>query len=136
MLDIGKAFNLTFKPWQAEKIAKGFMRVGQVMDVLGVALDIGMQLKDDYDAEAHRRELKAFRQNVRSEFNGFAGELLDFGRSFVEGQLESALGQVITDLDEKIEIIRSTNARQNEKAAALRKILADCRTLIQEIHQG
>ena len=136
VLDIGKAFNLTFKPWQAEKIAKGFMRVGQVMDVLGVALDIGMQLKDDYDAEAHRRELKAFRQNVRSEFNGFAGELLDFGRSFVEGQLESALGQVITDLDEKIEIIRSTNARQNEKAAALCKILADCRTLIQEIHQG
>ena len=84
VLDIGKAFNVKFKPWQTEKIARGFARAGKVMDVLGVALDIGLQIKDDYDAEAQRRELKKFQNNVRAEFFNFAGELVDFGRGFIE----------------------------------------------------
>ncbi len=100
VLDIGNAFNVKFKPWQAEKIARGLARAGKVMDVLGVVLDIGLQLKDDYDAETQRRELKKYCQSVRAEFYGFAGELVDFGRVFAEEQLNSALGGTISELDE------------------------------------
>ena len=136
VLDIGNAFNVKFKPWQAEKIARGLARAGKVMDVLGVVLDIGLQLKDDYDAETQRRELKKYCQSVRAEFYGFAGELVDFGRVFAEEQLNSALGGTISELDEKIEVIRSANAAQNETSAALRALLNECRGLIQEIHRG
>lgn len=136
VLDIGNAFNVKFKPWQAEKIARGLARAGKVMDVLGVVLDIGLQLKDDYDAETQRRELKKFCQSVRAEFYGFAGELVDFGRTFAEEQLNNALGGTISELDEKIEVIRSANAAQNETSAALRALLNECRGLIQEIHRG
>ena len=136
VLDIGNAFNVKFKPWQAEKIACGLARAGKVMDVLGVVLDIGLQLKDDYDAETQRRELKKYCQSVRAEFYGFAGELVDFGRVFAEEQLNSALGGTISELDEKIEVIRSANAAQNETSAALRALLNECRGLIQEIHRG
>lgn len=136
VLDIGNAFNVKFKPWQAEKIARGLARAGKVMDVLGVVLDIGLQIKDDYDAETQRRELKKFCQSVRAEFYGFAGELVDFGRTFAEEQLNNALGGTISELDEKIEVIRSANAAQNETSAALRALLNECRGLIQEIHRG
>ena len=136
VLDIGKAFNVKFKPWQTEKIARGFARAGKVMDVLGVALDIGLQIKDDYDAEAQRRELKKFQNNVRAEFFNFAGELVDFGRGFIEEQLDNALGKTISELDDKIEVIRSANARQNEISSELRSILNECRGLIQDIHRG
>lgn len=136
VLDIGNAFNVKFKPWQAEKIARGLARAGKVMDVLGVVLDIGLQLKYDYDAETQRRELKKFCQSVRAEFYGFAGELVDFGRTFAEEQLNNALGGTISELDEKIEVIRSANAAQNETSAALRALLNECRGLIQEIHRG
>ena len=136
VLDIGNAFNVKFKPWQAEKIARGLARAGKVMDVLGVVLDIGLQIKDDYDAETQRRELKKFCQSVRAEFYGFAGELVDFGRVFAEEQLNNALGGTISELDEKIEVIRSANAAQNETSAALRTLLNECRGLIQEIHRG
>ena len=136
VLDIGHAFNKKFKPWQAEKITRGFARAGKVMDVLGVALDVGLQIKDDYDAETQRRELEEFKQNVRAEFNGFAKELVDFGRNFAEEQLDNALGGEISELDEKIELIRSTNATQNETSAAFRVLLNECRGLIQEIHRG
>ena len=136
VLDIGNAFNVKFKPWQAEKIARGLARAGKVMDVLGVVLDIGLQIKDDYAAETQRRELKKFCQSVRAEFYGFAGELVDFGRVFAEEQLNNALGGTISELDEKIEVIRSANAAQNETSAALRTLLNECRGLIQEIHRG
>ena len=95
-----------------------------------------MQIKDDYDAETQRRELEEFKQNVRAEFNGFAKELVDFGRNFAEEQLDNALGGEISELDEKIELIRSTNATQNETSAAFRVLLNECRGLIQEIHRG
>ena len=106
------------------------------MDVLGVVLDIGLQIKDDYDAETQRRELKKFCQSVRAEFYGFAGELADFGRVFAEEQLDNALGGTISELDDKIEVIRSANAAQNETSSALRALLNECRGLIQEIHRG
>ena len=136
VLQIGHAFKYNFKPWQAEKIARGVARAGKALDVIGVALDVGLQIKDDYDAETQRRGLEEFKQNVRAEFNGFAKELVDFGRNFAEEQLDNALGGEISELDDKIELIRSTNATQNETSAVLRALLNECRGLIQEIHRG
>ena len=136
VLDIGHAFNKKFKPWQAEKITRGFARAGKVMDVLGVALDVGLQIKDDYDAEVKRKEIEKYCQDVRAEFYGFAGDLMDFGSNFVEEQLDNALGGTISKLDDNIEVIRSTNAAQNETSATLRALLNECRGLIKEIHRG
>ncbi len=135
VLDLGNAFNYKFKPWQAEKLARRVNKIGVAMSVAAVFLDAAMQIKDDFDAQARSMELKKYQQDIRSEFNGFAGELTDFGRSFLEAQLDAALGQYIAELDSKLEAIRAASTAKSEKAKELEGILRDCRALIEEIHK-
>lgn len=133
--EIGSALK-SLKPWKAEKLIKKINRAGVVMSVAAVAIDAAIQIKDDYDAEMRRKELKKLQQSVRSEFNDFASELLDFGNSFIEANLDKAIGGVISNLDDKIEVIREGNSRRNAKSAELREILNDCRALIRQIHKA
>lgn len=136
VLAAGKLVQYKFKPWQAAKIAGKIEKAGQVLGVLGVAIDIGMQLKEEFDEEKRRRMLQEFRRNVRSQFNEFAAELSDFGRSYIEDYLNQPLEMPLSDLDGKIDAIRSASGQRSAKCEELHKVLDDCRKLIAEIHKS
>ena len=136
VLAAGKLINYQFKPWQALKIAGKIEKAGQVLGILGVAIDVGMQLKEELDEEKRRRMLREFRRNVRSHFNEYAAELSDYGRSCIETILNDAMETPISSLDDKIEAIRSAAGQRSDKSEKLRAVLKDCRRLIEEIHKA
>lgn len=136
VLAAGSLIKYKFKPWQAVKIAGKIEKAGQVLGVLGVALDIGMQLKEELDEEKRRHMLQEFRRNVRSQFNEFAAELSDFGRSYIESCLNQPLESPLNDLDDKIDAIRTASGQRSEQCDRLRSVLEDCRRLIAEIHKA
>lgn len=135
VLKVGHAIGYKFKPWQAIKITKGVAIAGQAFAALGVVFSIGMQIKSDSDEEKMRNQLKDNRQNIRSQFNGAAKELEDFGRDYAKKYVCTCLDEPITDIDANIEEIRKNRNERSLSCKELEHVLTDCRKLIHDIHQ-
>lgn len=134
VLKIGHGLGIKFKPWQAIKITRGVAVAGQVLNFLGVGLSIFMQIKSDIDAENVREDLRTNRQNVRSQFNEVANQLMDTGKLVIKDNVTWPLDNSIIEIDRNIQAIRETQEHRSEVCLKLEKLQAECQRLIQEIH--
>ncbi len=131
---IGHGIGFRFKPWQAIKITKGIAIGGQVLNALGVGLSVFMQIKADKDEERIREDLKKNRQNVRSQFNTAANELIDFSRQYIKESVNCPLEASIATIDGNIQEIRDTRSSRSASCRELENLQKECRLLIQDIH--
>lgn len=133
---IGHFFGHKFKPWEAVKITKGIAVAGKALSILGVVFQVGMQVKEDIDAQRVEEEMRSNRENIRSGFNEAARELekhfVNALRNFIEAEFDSRISQV----DEKIDEIRSLRKNKNENCLRLEAVLKENRQLIREIHNA
>lgn len=136
VVKIGHSIGYKFKPWQAIKLTKGIAIGGQVLSVLGVGLSVFMQLKSDHDEEQAREDLRANRQNIRSQFNLVANELENHGKLFVKEQVNSLLRDSITTLDGSIQEIRESRTNRNLACQSFEGLQRECRSLIRDIHMA
>ena len=133
---IGHFFGHKVKPWEAVKITKGIAVAGKALSILGVVFQVGMQVKEDIDAQRVEEEMRSNRENIRSGFNEAARELekhfVNALRNFIEAEFDSRISQV----DEKIDEIRSLRKNKNENCLRLEAVLKENRQLIREIHNA
>ncbi|MFV0364628.1 MAG: LeoA/HP0731 family dynamin-like GTPase, partial [Suipraeoptans sp.] len=133
---IGHFFGHKFKPWEAVKITKGIAVAGKSLSILGVVFQVGMQVKEDIDTQRVEDEMRSNRENIRSGFNEAARELekhfVNALRNFIEAEFDSRISQV----DEKIDEIRSLRKNKNENCLRLEAVLKENRQLIREIHKA
>ncbi len=134
VLKVGKGLGVKFKPWQAIKITRGVAIAGQVLNFLGVGLSIFMQIKSDIDEEKVREDLRTNRQNIRSQFNEVASQLMDSGKKVIKENVTLPLNNSIMEIDRNIQAIRETREHRSETCLKLEKLQSECQDLIQKIH--
>lgn len=134
VLKVGKGLGVKFKPWQAIKIARGIAVAGEVLSFLGIGLSVFLQIKSDADAEKLREDLRINRQNVRSQFNEVAGQLIDIGNSIIKDNVTLPLECSVKEIDRNIQDIRDTRENRSKECIKLEELRSECQSLIQEIH--
>ena len=133
---IGHFFGHKFKPWEAVKITKGIAVAGKALSILGVVFQVGMQVKEDIDAQRVEEEMRSNRENIRSGFNEAARELEKHFVNALRNFIEAEFGSRISQVDEKIDEIRSLRKNKNENCLRLEAVLKENRQLIREIHNA
>ena len=134
VLKAGHAIGYKFKPWQAIKLTKGIAIGGRVLSIFGVGLSVFMQIKSDHDEDKMHTDLMHNRQNIRSQFNDAACELEDYGTKYVSENITKALAAPLTELDEKIDEIRTSKLSRSSACRQMESLERECKQLIHEIH--
>lgn len=135
VLDIGHFFGHSFKPWEAVKLVKGINVAGKVLGAFGVVLSIGMQAKDDIDAEKREQEMRTSRDNLRAGFNNAANEVIRYFNNALGNFLAENYQNRIDEIDSQIAEIRSMRIGKSETCKLLETAQSDCRLLISDIHR-
>lgn len=136
--NVGHFFKVKFKPYQALKITKGLATAAKAASVLGVALDLGMNAKEDYDRAKADRDIKRCRQDVRQSFNKTADELERTGREGVRKLLqdpEEGLEKAIHTIDGQIGEIRLSRKNKTSYCEEIESLLVTCHEIIGSIRK-
>lgn len=136
VLDIGHFFGHSFKPWEAVKWVKGINVAGKILGAFGVVLSIGMQAKDDVDADKREQEMRQGRENLRAGFNNAANEVIKYFNNALGNFLSENYQNRIVEIDSQIAEIRSMRLGKSETCKLLESAQTDCRLLISDIHQS
>ena len=136
VLKIGHTIGYKFKPWQAVKITKGIAVGSQVLSIVGIGLEVFMQIKEDRDEDKKALELKNNRQTIRGQFYNAADELEEYGREYVHENITEPLDDSIREINESINSIREGRIGKNELCKEIIDLQAECQDLIREIHSS
>ena len=120
---IGHFFGHKFKPWEAVKITKGIAVAGKALSILGVVFSVGMQVKEDADAQRIDAEMRSNRENIRSGFNNAARKLEKHFVNALHKFLEAEFDSRISKVDSKIDEIRTLRRNKNENCLRLESAL-------------
>lgn len=134
VLKVGEKINFKFKPWQAIKIAKGIAILGNVLNALGIGLELFLQLQSDNKEDKLKKELRKNREIIRSQFNTVANSLEDYTSSYITKNVCESLEESINELDKNIQEIRDTRSTRSNRCKELENIQKECRELIADIH--
>lgn len=136
ILDIGHFFGHNFKPWEAVKWVKGMNTAGKVLGILGVVFSLGMQVKEDIDAEKRQKEMRANREKLRTAFNNAATELVKHFRIALSNYLSKNYISRINEIDLQISEIRKMRSGKSDTCKQVESLQSDCKLLISDIHQN
>lgn len=136
VLDIGHFFGHSFKPWEAVKWVKGINTAGKILGAFGVVLSIGMQAKEDINADKREQEMRRSRENLRAGFNNAADEVIRYFNNAVGNFLSENYQTRIAGIDSQISEIRAMRLGKSETCKLLESAQDDCRLLISDIHQS
>jgi hypothetical protein len=136
VLDIGHFFGHSFKPWEAVKWVKGINVAGKVLGAFGVVLSIGMQAKEDVDADKREQEMRKSRETLRAGFNNAANEVIKYFNNALGNFLSENYLTRIAGIDSQISEIRNMRLGKSETCKLLENAQTDCRLLISDIHQS
>lgn len=135
VLKAGKFTGYKFKPWQAIKITKGIAVAAHVVAILGVILNVGMQIAEDVKSDKIRKTLEQNRMKIRSQFNDAANGLEDFGRKYIKEVVDKNVNPSIKEMDENIRNLQMSAQLDNENHKKLLQLQGDCLSLIQDVHR-
>lgn len=136
VLDVGHFFGHSFKPWEAVKWVKGINVAGKALGVFGVVFSLGMQIKDDIDADAHEKEMRSNREKLRTGFNNAANEAVKYFSNALKDFLRKNYTTRIEGIDSQISEIRKIRSGKSETCKLLENAQNDCKLLISDIHQS
>lgn len=134
VLDIGHFFGHSFKPWEAVKWVKGINVAGKVLGVFGVVFSLGMQVKEDVDADKRQQEMRSNREKLRAGFNDAANELVKHFNKALSEYLENNYQSRISEIDNQITEIRKLRVGKSESCKLLEAAQSECKALISDIH--
>jgi len=137
VLDVGHFFGHSFKPWEAVKWAKGINVAGKALGIFGVALSVGLQVKEDYDDEKRQREMRSNRDFVRASFNKAADSLEKQCQNGLRNLLREsdAFQPSVDDINARLDEIQEFHANKSEACRNLVETSKECQGLIEEIHK-
>lgn len=135
VLDIGHFFGHSFKPWEAVKWVKGINVAGKVLGVFGVVFSLGMQAKEDVDADKRQQEMRSNREKLRAGFNDAANELVKHFNKAISEYLANNYHLRISEIDNQISEIRKLRIGKSENYKLLEAAQSECRALIADIHK-
>ena len=115
----------------ASKVAN---RSSSIFGVVGVGLELMLQLKEDTDEQLHLEAMKNNRQNIRSEFNAAAIAMDDYSAEYVKNCVVTPMEQSVKSVEDNIAELRSSRTERSEKCQKLERIQKDIQTLIGRIH--
>ncbi|MDD4238048.1 MAG: 50S ribosome-binding GTPase [Desulfotomaculaceae bacterium] len=136
VLDIGHIFGHSFKPWEAVKLVRGINVAGKVLGVFGVVFSLGMQAKEDVDADKRQQEMRKNREELRAGFNNAANEVVKYFNNALVDFLDKNYLTRIAEIDSQISEIRNMRIGKSETCKLLESAQTDCRLLISDIHQS
>jgi GTP-binding protein EngB required for normal cell division len=136
VLDIGHFFGHGFKPYEALKWVKVANTAGKALSIFGVVLSIGMQAKEDVDADKREQEMRKSRESLRAGFNNAANEIVKYFSNVLGNFLSENYLARITGIDSQIAEIRNMRLGKSEDCKLLESAQTDCRLLISDIHQS
>ncbi len=134
VLDVGHFFGHSFKPWEAIKITKGINIAGKILGVVGTVLSIGMQAKEDYDAEKRVKEQRDAREQIRAAYNMAAESLESHFDTTLNKFLKEKMQPRLNEINDSISSIQKLRASKSEKCNNLLALDTECRNLISDIH--
>ena len=134
VLDIGHFLGHSFKPWEAVKWVKGINVAGKVLGVFGVVFSLGMQVKEDVDADKRQQEMRSNREKLRAGFNDAANELVKHFNKALSEYLENNYQSRISEIDNQITEIRKLRVGKSESCKLLEAAQSECKALISDIH--
>jgi len=105
-----------------------------VLGVVGTILSIGMQAKEDYDAEQRVKEQRDAREQIRAAYNMAAESLESHFETTLKKFLKEKMQPRLNEINENISEIQQLRASKSEKCNNLLALDTECRKLISDIH--
>ena len=136
VLEIGHFFGHSFKPWESVKWVKGINVAGKVLGVFGVVFSLGMQVKEDIDADKRQQEMRNNREELRAGFSNAANEVVKHFNKALSDYLSKNYLPRISEIDLQISEIRSMRIGKSETCKLLESAQSDCKLLIADIHKN
>lgn len=136
VLKAGRLIGHSFKPWEAVKYVRGINAFAKALGVAAVVLSLGMQAKEDADADKLQQERRKNREELRAYFNNIADEAVKHFNKELAGILAEGYLAPIAEIDAQVSEIRTMRTGKSEKCQLLEQAQADCRLLISHIHQN
>lgn len=133
--DIGHFFGHNFKPWEAVKFAKGINVAGKALGVFGVILSVGMQAKEDQEAEQRAQDMRKGRESVRGGFSQAAQSVSRHFRKALANLLEENYIVPIHQIDVRLAEIEKMRAGRSATYDRLTNLQQECQNLISDIHR-
>lgn len=136
VLKVGHFFGHSFKPWEAVKWVKGINVAGKALGAFGVVLSLGMQIKEDVDADKREQEMRRSRETLRAGFNNAANEVVVYFNNALRNFLSENYLTRIDGIDTQISEIRNMRIGKSEICKQIESVQSECKLLISDIHQG
>ena len=136
VLNIGRSMGHSFTPWEAVKIARGIGTAGKVLNIIGIGLNVVLQVQEDREEAKRSEETMRTRQELRSHFAGVAQKIQDEANTVVEGYIREALTEPIEQIREYSDELNRARQDQNAHIEHLAQVSESARKLITRIHEG
>ena len=134
VLGLGHMMGHSFKPWEAVKMARNIGRASAVLSVLGIALDIGAQIKSEWDEARRDAEATSNRREIRTHYEQVAKEMADEAQATVDGYIGEHLTGPLEEMQRCVDDLNQARQEQNQHLERLSEVSRQARDLIAEIH--
>lgn len=119
----------------ASKAGQAASRATSVIGIIGIGLQMALQLKEDYEEQLDLEAKKNNRQNIRSGFNNTATALEDYASDYVKQCVAAPLELSVRSIEDNISDLREARTGRSEKCIRLEKIQKEIQALISGIHE-
>ncbi len=133
--DIGHFFGHNFQPWEAVKFVKKIHVAGKMLGVFGVVLSVGMQAKEDREAEQRAQDMKQGRESVRGGFSQAAQSVSRHFRQALANLMEENYVAPIHQIDVRLAEIEKMRVGRSATYDRLAELQKECHNLISDIHR-
>ncbi|WRP05652.1 GTPase [Rossellomorea aquimaris] len=133
VVNVVKSFGVKFKPWGATKLTKLINKLGPILSIVGVVLDIFFTAKEEYDEAKHYQELREARADIRNEYRQVARDIRkEFLQNIEEGILPF-FNNELTAIEQQQNQIRNAETSKEESVNKISTLIKQVRNKITEI---
>ncbi len=131
---IGKRIGKKFKPWEAIKWTRGVANAGRIFAGIGTVVSIGLQIKEDVDAEQAENDLRSVRSDVRAGFNEAAHVIETYYDEKTKTYISETFSPQIKLIDNQVTELRGLQSERSELFAGLLGLLGEVKYAINQVH--
>ncbi|TWD92214.1 50S ribosome-binding GTPase [Neobacillus bataviensis] len=126
-------FGGKFKPWGATKLTKFVNKLGPILSIAGVVLDVFFAAKEEYDETKHEQQLREARADIRNEFRQVGKEIRKELEQNIEGGIMPFFQKEIEVIEQQQNEIRQTESTKEQSLMQIGILLSRVRVKIAEI---
>ncbi len=130
---VGKFFGVNFKPWGAVKVARAFGNAGRVIGAVGGLIAVAAQIAEDKQQENQRSQLRDARYEVRSNYSDVAREVESAFWVSYNASSSAYYNEELRAVESQRNELLGQHHTRSAEAEALAKVVAEVKTLIEEI---